>query len=197
MIEAVDFGRPRRYIDAGDLRGTMIPNLITIMRLVLVPVTVAMIGRQNWGLAFAAFMVAGISDAIDGFIARRFDMRTVLGAYLDPLADKALLVSIYISLAVVGMVPGWLAIAVVSRDIMIVSAIVLSWVLDKPMAIKPVMVSKANTAAQIAFAGLVLGGSAFGFPVDPWAEEGALVVAALTVASAGAYLARWLRHMTA
>ncbi len=197
MFRGVDFRSGTPYIGEVDHRGIMIPNLITIMRLVLVPVTVAMIGRQNWGLAFAAFMVAGISDAVDGFIARRFDMRTVLGAYLDPLADKALLVSIYVTLAVVGMVPGWLAIAVVSRDIMIVSAIVLSWVLDKPMAIKPVFVSKANTAAQIAFAAAVLGGSAFGFPVDPWADEGAAVVAALTVASAGAYLARWLRHMTA
>lgn len=174
----------------------MIPNLITIMRLLLVPVTIAMIGRENWPAAFAAFVVAGVSDAVDGFIARRFDMRTALGAYLDPLADKALLVSIYVSLAVIGMVPGWLAILVVFRDVMIVSAVVLSWVMDKPVAIRPLFLSKANTAAQIIFAAFVLGGSAFGFGIMPFIDEAVLAVAALTLASAAAYLARWLRHMT-
>src|SRR5690242_17802529 len=102
-----------------------IPNLITIGRLLLVPFVVAMITREEWGLAFLGFAVAGLSDAIDGFIARRFEMRSELGAYLDPVADKALLVSIYITLAVVGVLPAWLAIVVVSRDLMVVGAVVL------------------------------------------------------------------------
>ncbi len=174
----------------------MIPNLITIMRLLLVPVTIAMIVRHQWAAAFAAFVVAGVSDAVDGFIARRFEMRTVLGAYLDPLADKALLVSIYVTLAVIGMVPAWLAILVVFRDIIIVAAIMLSWVMDKPVAIRPLMLSKLNTAAQITFAAFVLGGSAFGFTIDPWLDEAIAGVAVLTVASAAAYFAQWMRHMT-
>ena len=98
----------------------MIPNIITMVRLLLVPVIVATIGQGNWILAFVCFSVAGISDAVDGTIARRFAMQTELGSYLDPIADKALLVSIFVMLSVVGLIPGWVAIMVVSRDIMIV-----------------------------------------------------------------------------
>jgi cardiolipin synthase len=173
-----------------------IPNLITILRLCLVPLVIVAIGQGRWGIAFALFVVAGVSDGVDGFIARRFDMRTEFGAYIDPLADKALLVSIYVALAVVNVVPGWLAILVVSRDIMIFAAILISWLMNRPMEIRPLVVSKLNTAAQIAFAALVLG--MMGADMMPgrvldWAMGG---VALLTVASGAAYLARWLRHMT-
>ena len=173
------------------------PNLITIGRLLLVPFVVAMIGQGCWWPAFLGFVVAGASDAVDGFLARRWDMRTELGAYLDALADKALLVSIYVSLAVAGVLPGWIAILVVSRDVMIVGAIVLSWVLGKPVAINPMVVSKLNTAAQIGFAALALGSLALGVAPGAWIEAGLALVAALTVASTAAYLGRWLAHMTA
>ena len=88
-------------------------------------------------IAFGLFLAAGVSDAVDGFLAKRFGMTTALGAYLDPLADKAMLVSIYVALAIVGAIPLWLVILVVSRDIMIVSAVILSWVVDKPVKLKP------------------------------------------------------------
>jgi cardiolipin synthase len=172
-----------------------IPNLITIFRLVLVPVVVVTIMQGRWATAFILFVVAGVSDGIDGFIARRYDMRSEFGAYIDPLADKALLVSIYVTLAVVGVLPGWIAIVVVSRDLMIVAAIMLSWVMARPVAIKPLAVSKINTAAQIAFAALVLSTNAFGVEIDAVEDTAMVLVAALTVASAGAYLAGWLRHM--
>src|SRR5918993_4627925 len=119
-----------------------IPNIITIGRLIIVPFVVMMIGQGRWGIAFVLFVAAGISDAVDGFIARRFDMRSELGAYLDPLADKALLVSIYVTLSVTGVLPGWLAIMVVSRDIMIVAAIIVSRLMERPVAIKPLFISK-------------------------------------------------------
>lgn len=173
-----------------------LPNLITIGRFVLVPFVIAMISRGNWDAAFFGFVVAGISDGVDGYIARRFDMRSELGAYLDALADKALLVSIYITLAIEGAVPGWLAIVVVSRDVMIVGAVVLSWVLEKPVQIKPSFLSKVNTFAQIAFAALMLGSHAFGIADSMYLDVMVLAVATLTVASMGAYLGRWLRHMT-
>jgi len=174
-----------------------IPNLITIARLVIVPFLIVMIMQGRWETAFVLFVLAGLSDAADGFIARHFDMRSEFGAYLDPIADKALLVSIYVTLAVTGTIPGWVAIAVVSRDAMIVGAVLLSWVMHRPVAIKPIWVSKLNTGAQIAFAAFVLGASAFGISVsDPVRTAMMGVVAALTVASAGAYLGGWLRHMT-
>lgn len=174
---------------------SMIPNLITIGRLVLVPFVVAMIVQKDWDLAFFAFVLAGISDAVDGFVARRFNLRSDLGAYLDAIADKALLVSIYVTLAIIGVIPSWLAIMVVSRDIMIVGAIVLSWVLDRPVPIRPLFLSKLNTTAQIAFAALILGAAAFELALAGWVSPLSYGVAALTAASAAAYLAQWLDHM--
>ncbi|MCB8822078.1 CDP-alcohol phosphatidyltransferase family protein [Microvirga rosea] len=174
-----------------------IPNFITIARLIIVPFLIVMIMQGRWETAFVLFVAAGISDAADGFIARRFDMRSEFGAYIDPIADKALLVSIYVTLAVVAAIPGWLAIAVVSRDAMIVGAVLLSWVMQRPVEIKPIGFSKLNTGAQIAFAALVLGTNAFGVAVDDTLRLAMMaLVAALTVASAGAYLGGWLRHMS-
>ena len=121
-----------------------LPNLITIGRLFLVPLVIVMIINERWQAAFVIFVAAGISDAIDGFIAKRFDMTSELGAYLDPVADKALIVSIYITLAMVGAIPSWLVILVVSRDVMIVSAVILSWVMAKPVAIAPLRGQQAQ-----------------------------------------------------
>lgn len=173
-----------------------IPNLITIMRLVLVPIVIVMIGEERWQAAFGLFVVAGVSDAADGIIARRFDMRTEFGAYIDPLADKALLVSIYVTLSVIAILPVWLAVTVVSRDLMILAAILVSRLMDHPVAIKPLFVSKLNTAAQIVFAAVILGMKAFRVEVGEVLNWGMGLVAALTVLSAAAYLARWLRHMS-
>jgi cardiolipin synthase (CMP-forming) len=172
-----------------------IPNIITIARLIMVPLIVVLIGQERWGLAFALFAAAGVSDGVDGFIARRFNMRSEFGAYLDALADKALLVSIYVTLSVTGVLPGWLAILVVSRDLMIISAIMVSRLMERPLAIKPLFVSKLNTGAQIVFAALVLGTKAFTLDVPTLYAAGMILVAALTIVSAAAYLARWMRHM--
>src|SRR5215212_11581166 len=113
-----------------------IPNLITIFRLILVPIVIVMIMKGRWLTAFVLFVTAGVSDGVDGFIARRYNMHSEFGAYIDPLADKALLVSIYVTLAIVGVLPSWLAIVVVSRDLMIVAAVVLSWVMARPVTIR-------------------------------------------------------------
>jgi len=172
-----------------------IPNLITVTLLILVPVAVGMIAAQAWSWAFAAFAVAGISDGLDGYIARRFDMRSELGAYLDALADKALLMSMFVALALAHIVPVWVAIIVVSRDLMIVGAVIVSWVLDKPVQIRPLWISKLNTAVQIAFAGTALGAMAFSSLQGAWFDPMLYAVVALTLASTAAYLAQWLRHM--
>ncbi|HEV7258521.1 MAG TPA: CDP-alcohol phosphatidyltransferase family protein [Bosea sp. (in: a-proteobacteria)] len=174
-----------------------LPNLITIGRLFLVPLVIVMILNGRWQGAFIVFVVAGVSDAIDGYLARNCGMASELGAYLDPIADKALIVSIYITLAMVGAVPSWLVVLVVSRDIMIISAVILSWVMGKPLAISPFVVSKLNTGAQVIFAALVLGSRAFGVDPGQAIEVGQLFVTLLTVGSMTAYLAFWLRHMAA
>jgi cardiolipin synthase len=172
-----------------------IPNLITLARILMVPVVVWAIASHAMLTAFALFLAAGVSDAVDGFLAKRFGMTTVLGAYLDPLADKALIVSIYVTLGIFREMPGWLVILVVSRDIMIVSAVVLSWLVGSPVKMKPLLVSKLNTVAQIAFACVVLG--SLGFAIEAGALTIALMglVAALTLLSVAAYVAEWIRHM--
>lgn len=175
---------------------TSAPNLISVGRLVFVPVIIALILDRRWTEVFACFVLAGLSDAVDGFIAKQFGLTSELGAYLDPLADKALLISIFIALAASAVIPAWLAILVVSRDVMIVGAVLVALLLGRPMAIRPLPISKANTTVQIAFAAGVLAAKAFTFD-QGWTFTAALVaVSALTVASAGAYLARWLDHMS-
>lgn len=172
-----------------------IPNILTLGRFCLVPLVIVSIQQEEWTLAFALFVVAGLTDGIDGFIARHFNQRTELGAYIDPLADKALLVSIYVALAIGGIIPSWLTILVVSRDIMILSAVMVSWLLDNPLAINPLFVSKANTFAQIALAAIVLGTRTFDIHLGSGVMALSFVVGGLTIASTGAYLAVWLRHM--
>lgn len=172
-----------------------LPNLITIARILIVPLAVWLIIGQQFGLAFVAFLVAGISDGIDGFIARRFNLQSELGSYLDPIADKALLVSIYVSLAILQVLPVWLAILVVTRDILIVGAVLLALVMDRPMAMKPLWVSKVNTVAQIVFAGVVLLALSTGLHLDTLLTAGTVLVAALTTASGALYMRDWVRHM--
>lgn len=172
-----------------------IPNLISIARLLLVPLIVWLIVAAQHDLAFWVFVAAGLSDAVDGLIARQFDLRSDLGSYLDPIADKALLMSIYITLAYVGAIPPWLAILVVSRDLLIVGAVVLSWMLGEPIDTRPHWVSKVNTLLQIALAALMLGDLAFSIDQVGLRTVMIYVVGGLTVVSGAVYLVDWVRHM--
>ncbi len=133
-----------------------VPNIITITRLFLVPVIIWLIVADKPFTAFVVFLVAGLTDALDGFLARRFGWQTELGAYLDAIADKALLMSVYAALGFYGFLPAWLVILVVSRDILIIGAVILGWLLDRAMALHPQRLSKVNTALQIGLAVLVL-----------------------------------------
>jgi cardiolipin synthase len=173
-----------------------IPNIITLGRILLVPLIVWAIASNQMAIAFVIFVVAGVSDAIDGFLAKRFNMTTEIGALLDPLADKALLVTIYVALAIWNAIPAWLVILVVSRDFMIVGGVIVSWLLDNPVPMKPLMVSKLNTVAQVAFAALILASLGFGFRAYPYDAIMMGVVAILTLLSVCLYLVGWARHMS-
>lgn len=144
--------------------------------------------------AFVVFVLAGISDALDGIIAKQFDAETLLGKYLDPLADKVLLVSIYITLGIQEAIPSWLVILVVSRDILIVGGILFSYLMDIQIRIKPVFVSKANTVFQIMLAALVLGTSAFDMHLTLIIMINVYVVAVSTVLSGYSYVSTWIRQ---
>jgi cardiolipin synthase len=173
-----------------------IPNIITLGRILLVPFIVWAIASDQMAIAFAIFIVAGVSDAVDGFLAKRFNMASELGALLDPLADKALLVSIYLALGIWGAVPGWIVILVVSRDIMIVGAVIVSWLFGKPIPMKPLMVSKLNTVAQVGYAALVLAALGFHFEQAPYNVILMGFVTIFTLVSVSLYLVEWVRHMS-
>jgi cardiolipin synthase len=172
-----------------------IPNLITLARILTVPLIVWAITSGQMKIAFILFLAAGVSDAVDGYLAKRFNMASEIGAYLDPLADKALIVSIYVALGIADAIPRWLVILVVSRDIMIIGAVILSTLLGSPIAVKPLLVSKLNTVAQIFFACLVLASLGFGFDLGVITPLVMGLVAVLTLLSIGFYLAEWVRHM--
>jgi cardiolipin synthase len=174
-----------------------VANMITILRFVLVPAVVHCLLSGQWQLAFAGFLIAGISDGVDGFVARHFNQRSKLGGYLDPMADKLLLVSVFVVLGYMGELPLWLVIAAVSRDALIVLAVLLATVMGNPVEMKPLMVSKANTAVQIVLAAVVLAELAFAADFGPVRPALIVLSALLTVASAGAYLVGWSRHMSA
>ena len=172
-----------------------LPNLITIARILLVPLAVWLVIDGQMHLALLVFLVAGVSDAVDGWLAKRYDMKTELGAHLDPLADKLLLIALFVTLAIMEQVPAWLAILVVSRDVLIVGGVVLAWLLDRPMRMQPHPVSKANTALQIVYVGLTLLFLAMGWDMSWLLWLGAPLVAAFTIASGALYMRDWLRHM--
>ena len=173
-----------------------IPNIITLGRILAVPFIVWAIASNQMEIAFAIFIIAGVSDAVDGFLAKRFNMSSELGALLDPVADKALLVSIYMALGIWGAVPRWIVILVVSRDIMIIGAVIVSWLFGKPIPMKPLMVSKLNTVAQVAFAALILASLGFGFDSAPYDLVLMALVTIFTLLSVSFYLVEWARHMS-
>lgn len=173
-----------------------IPNVITIARLFAVPVVVLLLLNGQFGWAFALFVAAGISDGVDGAIARHVPgQASELGRLLDPIADKALLVSIFLVLAATGHAPMWLAIVVVSRDILIVGGVILSWLASKPVPIVPLFISKANTAAQIIYAAILLGDLGLAWQFGQIVDIMGWLVAALTLVSAAAYVRSWLTFM--
>jgi len=170
-----------------------LPNLITLGRLLAVPLTIWLILSGAFWAAFWVFIAAGISDAVDGFIAKRFNLRTQIGALLDPVADKALLVSVYITLGIARQLPAWLVILVVFRDLMIVGGFVLVQLLVHKMRWEPLLISKLNTGLQIILAAFTLAQLGFGFTDHGFLTVFILATAATTILSGGAYLVRWGR----
>ncbi|MDF1607187.1 CDP-alcohol phosphatidyltransferase family protein [Hoeflea sp. YIM 152468] len=172
-----------------------LPNFITIARFIMVPLIILALLDGHMLAAFVLFLLAGVSDGLDGFIARHFNQSSELGSWLDPIADKLLLVSVFIMLGWIEALPRWLVVLAVSRDGLIVGAVMLSSLMGNPVGMRPLMVSKANTLFQILLIGLVLADLAKIAPLDGITRWMVFAVAGLTIASASAYLVTWLRHM--
>lgn len=126
-----------------------IPNILTLVRILLTPVFVILLLRDMFSTALLVFAVAGISDGLDGLIARYMNQRTTLGAYLDPAADKLLLTSAFIAMAVLGTIPDWLMVIVITRDVVIVLGLAILTLTEKKYEIKPTLVSKCTTTIQL------------------------------------------------
>ena len=127
-----------------------IPNLLTLLRIILVPVIVIFLIQDEYVKALITFTAAGLTDALDGTLARLLNKQTALGAFLDPLADKVLLSTSFIALAIFHLIPGWLTVIVISRDLIILIGILTLTMMSVSYEIKPVFVSKITTALQIA-----------------------------------------------
>lgn len=171
-----------------------IPNLITLLRIILVPVVVILLIQGFFLKALIVFIIAGLSDALDGFLARVLNQKTELGAYLDPIADKALLASTFITLSVLHVIPGWLTVIVISRDFIILLGISVLSIMSFPVEIRPLFISKITTAVQLATVLLALSARSMPEQVHPmWLETLYWVTALFTIVSGLHYMARGLR----
>lgn len=187
--------------DAGGfrLRAAHIPNLLCGLRILLVPPLAWLLLEGRYAVALAVLFLAGLSDGLDGFLAKRFHWQSRLGGLLDPIADKLLLTTTYITLALQGLVPAWLTAVVIGRDVVIVSGgLAYQW-LVRPVEPEPSKASKLNTGTQLAFLVAVIGTAALpaavaGLPAA--AGITALGAAVLVTSSVSGldYVLRWSRR---
>jgi cardiolipin synthase len=133
-----------------------VPNLITILRIILVPIFIIYMINNRTSASLVIFLIASVSDALDGFIAKVFHQKSNLGAHLDPLADKILLMSAFIILAIFKMIPSWLTVLTISRDVIILLGVLVLYLNDYPVKINPSLLSKATTCIQVATILIVL-----------------------------------------
>jgi cardiolipin synthase (CMP-forming) len=133
-----------------------IPNILTVLRILITPLFVIFLIRKMHGHALLVFIFAGVTDGLDGLIARLLNQRSELGALLDPIADKLLLTAAYISLGILKTIPGWLAVVVISRDVLIVTGIAVLKFANIPFAIRPTGISKWTTVFQLLTIGVTL-----------------------------------------
>ncbi len=174
-----------------------VPNLITLGRLLAVPVMVWLILNDQLVFAFWLFVATGISDALDGLIAKRFNADTEFGRFFDPLTDKALLLGVYITLGREGHLESWLVVMIVFRDALIIGGAILFQTLTQSLTMEPLMISKVNTVAQIVLAAVVLATQGLKMDVG-WAIPAMVyIVAATTSASGAIYMVMWTRRAAA
>lgn len=171
-----------------------LPNLITLLRIAATPFAVWLIVEGHLLWAFWVFVAAGISDGVDGFVAKRFNMETELGKYLDPIADKALLVSVYVTLGIEGYLPNWLVILVVFRDVFIVGGALLFETMTHSLTMQPLMVSKVNTVLQIVLAAAMMANIGYGIELDGGMDALIILTAMTTILSGLAYAVVWVRR---
>jgi cardiolipin synthase len=171
-----------------------LPNIICLLRIALVwPVAVALGGGQ-YLLALGLFFVAGASDGVDGYLAKRFNWTSELGKFLDPMADKLLMVTVFIEAAWLSLAPWWLTAAVVARDVCIALGALVFRLWFGPLRGRPTLSSKINTAVQLLYVMVLLTHAALRFPPNEILEALAILVLCTTVFSGANYMAIFTRR---
>lgn len=168
-----------------------VPNVITLIRLALVPVTAYLLWHEVYGLALVVFLSAAISDFLDGVIARTFNQSSELGATLDPIADKLNMFAATVMLAVKGLLPLWLAVAIVLRDVVIVIGAIAYRLTVGHIEIAPTMLSKINTFIEFGVLLLVMANAALWFNASTWLPAVFLLVFVTVLASGTQYVWTW------
>ncbi len=170
-----------------------IPNVITILRILLVVPTVTMILERRFGWALGLFFAAGVSDALDGFLAKRFGWISRFGSLLDPIADKLLMMGCYGACAWIGLIPGWLAGLVIARDLIILGGATAYYLLLHPFDGQPTWISKFNTLAQIVLLLAVFWHDGFRPMRQEWINGLIYLVTVTTIVSGIQYVLSWGR----
>lgn len=174
-----------------------LPNLLSLLRLAAAPFVAWAVLAGHDTLALLVFVAAGLSDGLDGFIARHWQAMSRFGAWLDPAADKLLMLATYVALLGVAATPWWLVVLVIGRDLLIASGWLLARLLGLPLTFRPLAIGKLSTLLQIAYAGLVLLFLAFDLSAPLVPQAAALLTALVTLLSGGAYLLLFLRALRA
>jgi cardiolipin synthase (CMP-forming) len=172
-----------------------LPNLICLVRLALVWPVAAALAAGNFLLALVLFMVAAVSDGLDGYLAKRFNWTSELGKFLDPLADKLLLMTVFIEAAWLGLVPWWITAAAVARDVLIGLGALVFRLWFGPLHGRPTIISKINTAAQLLYLMAVMFSAAVGFPPREILDALALITLVTILLSGYHYMATFTRRI--
>ncbi len=172
-----------------------LPNVLTSLRLVAAPAVAALLFLGDYAIAFAVFAAAGLSDAVDGYLAKRFGFSTRFGRILDPIADKALLFAAFVMLAILGEAPLWLVVLMIGRDALITLGLFVGVAAQAPIRVQPLLLGKLCSALQVLYVAVHLGALAFSFPLDAIAPYDAYALAIVALASTLDYIGIWLKAM--
>lgn len=168
-----------------------LPNLLTLARIGMVPFLIVLLQEQEFLWSLGVFLVAGATDALDGFLAKKFNAHTQLGAILDPLADKALILSAYVTLSVLTLIPFWLVVVVVFRDVIIITGYLVMTLFFGSIEMRPLHISKLNTFLQIFYILLALASLSELISIAAVLPFVAFAVLVTSVVSGGAYVYIW------
>ncbi|HEV7447481.1 MAG TPA: CDP-alcohol phosphatidyltransferase family protein [Steroidobacteraceae bacterium] len=171
-----------------------LPNIICVLRIALVWPVAAALAHREYLLALALIIIAGVSDVVDGYLAKRFNWTSELGKFLDPLADKLLLVTVFVEAAWLGLAPWWLTSAVVARDVLIGLGAMVFRLWFGPLRGRPTISSKINTAMQLLYPMAMLVNAAINFPPHEVLDALAILVFITTVFSGLNYMAIFTRR---